>query len=133
MRFVEEPTSLAVTDGSSEAAGCAHICSSEPGWRGERPECQRMRAGLMSRMLDAVLPEGSAVRDFVEVGGLLASGVSIALVCSSIGGVVMDTLGFLATLVLFFVAGFFFLTSKARPTPSAPGMLRVCCAACGVA
>ena len=51
-----------------------------------------MRAGLMSRMLDAVLPEGSAVRDFVEVGGLLASGVSIALVCSSIGGVVMDTL-----------------------------------------
>lgn len=79
-----------------------------------------MRAGLMSRMLDAVLPEGSAVRDFVEVGGLLASGVSIALVCSSIGGVVMDTLGFLATLVLFFVAGFFFLTSKARPTPSAP-------------
>ncbi len=85
----------------------------------------------MARMLDAVLPEGSAVRDFVEVGGLLASGVSIALVCSSIGGVVMDTFGFLATLVLFFAAGFFFLTSKARPTPSAPA--RDVCVLCGAA
>lgn len=91
-----------------------------------------------ARMLDAVLPEGSAVRDFVEVGALLACGVSIALVCSSIGGVIMDTLGFLATLVLFFAAGFFFLTSKALPTPSAPARdayVLDCSAAhpCGVA
>lgn len=63
-------------------------------------------------LLNRLLPEGSAVRDFVEVGSMLASGVSIGLLCSSIGGVIMDTLGFLATLVLFFAAGFYFLTRK---------------------
>jgi|NorSeaMetagenome_1021524.scaffolds.fasta_scaffold470238_1 hypothetical protein len=78
----------------------------------------------MGSLIDSVLPEGSAVRDFVEVGSLLAAGVSIALVCSSIGGVVMDTLGFLATLVLFFAAGFFFLTRKAHAPLCPPGCLR---------
>ena len=38
--------------------------------------------------------------------------MSIGLLCSSVGGLVMDALGFIATLVLFFVAGFYFLTRK---------------------
>eukprot|EP00277_Geminigera_cryophila_P016118 CAMPEP_0179438488 /NCGR_PEP_ID=MMETSP0799-20121207/22218_1 /TAXON_ID=46947 /ORGANISM="Geminigera cryophila, Strain CCMP2564" /LENGTH=520 /DNA_ID=CAMNT_0021220149 /DNA_START=153 /DNA_END=1715 /DNA_ORIENTATION=+ len=63
-------------------------------------------------VLNTLLPDGSAVRDFVEVGSMLATGVTIGLLCSSIGGVFMDTLGFVATLVLFFGAGFYFLTRK---------------------
>ena len=70
---------------------------------------------MLLRSLNILLPEGSAARDFIEVGSMLASGVSIGLLCSSIGGVVMDTLGFIATLVLFFAAGFYFLTRKVQP------------------
>jgi len=73
---------------------------------------------MLLRSLNILLPEGSAARDFIEVGSMLASGVSIGLLCSSIGGVVMDTLGFIATLVLFFAAGFYFLTRKVQQQKS---------------
>ena len=73
---------------------------------------------MLLRSLNILLPEGSAARDFIEVGSMLASGVSIGLLCSSIGGVVMDTLGFMATLVLFFAAGFYFLTRKVQQQKS---------------
>jgi len=75
-------------------------------------------------VLNTLLPDGSAVRDFVEVGSMLATGVTIGLLCSSIGGVFMDTLGFVATLVLFFGAGFYFLTRKARTRPVFPSLDR---------
>jgi len=36
-------------------------------------------------VLNRVLPEGSALRDFVEVGSMLAAGVAIGLLCSRCG------------------------------------------------
>jgi hypothetical protein len=42
---------------------------------------------------------------------MLTSGVSIGLLWSSIGDVVMYTLGLITNLVLFFAAGFYFLTT----------------------
>ena len=33
-------------------------------------------------VINRVLPEGSALRDFVEVGSMLAAGVAIAFMCS---------------------------------------------------
>ena len=72
-------------------------------------------SAMAAQIINRVIPEGSAVRDFLEVGSMLAAGVSIGLLCSSVGGVVMDAFGFVATLVLFFGAGFYFLTRKVGP------------------
>jgi hypothetical protein len=54
----------------------------------------------------------AAVRDFIEVGGLLGSGVGIGLLCSKVGGTLMDAVGVFGTMVLFFAAGWLFLTRK---------------------
>jgi hypothetical protein len=52
------------------------------------------------------------VRDFLEVGGLLGMGLGIGMLCSRIGGVWTDYVGIAATLVLFFAAGWLFLTRR---------------------
>jgi hypothetical protein len=53
-----------------------------------------------------------SVRDFIEVGGLLGCAVMIGLLCSRIGGQVMDAVGVICNLVIFFAAGWLFLTRK---------------------
>jgi len=82
-------------------------------WLAKLSHTHRPEFRQKMNVLNMLLPDGSAVRDFVEVGSMLATGVTIGLLCSSIGGVFMDTLGFVATLILFFGAGFYFLTRKA--------------------
>lgn len=64
----------------------------------------------LAGLLWAKIP--GSVRDFIEVGGLLGCGVIIGLLCSRVGGTVMDAVGVCGTLVLFFAAGWLFLTRK---------------------
>uniref|UniRef100_A0A7S0HWW1 Abscisic acid G-protein coupled receptor-like domain-containing protein n=1 Tax=Hanusia phi TaxID=3032 RepID=A0A7S0HWW1_9CRYP len=54
----------------------------------------------------------SAVRDFLEVGSLLGMGVGIGLLCSRVRGAVMDFIGIGSTWMLFFAAGWLFLSRK---------------------
>lgn len=68
----------------------------------------------------------SAVRDFIEVGGLLGSGVVIGLLASRIGDVVMDVIGVCSTLVLFFAAGWLFLSRKMLKDIEAKALLVPC-------
>mmetsp|Transcript_8591 Transcript_8591/g.20289 ORF Transcript_8591/g.20289 Transcript_8591/m.20289 type:complete len:496 (+) Transcript_8591:136-1623(+) len=54
----------------------------------------------------------SALKEITEVGGLLGLGLGIGILCSGIGGWFMDAVGIIATLVLFFAAGWIFLSRK---------------------
>lgn len=58
------------------------------GWADSRLQGGKISRGfffLMAEILNRVLPEGSALRDFVEVGSMLAAGVAIGLLCSRCG------------------------------------------------
>lgn len=55
-----------------------------------------------------------ALLEWLEVGSLLGMGVMIGIVSSGIGGAFFDALGVAGTLLIFFAAGWLFLTRKVR-------------------
>ena len=55
-----------------------------------------------------------ALLEWLEVGSLLGMGVMIGIVSSGIGGAFFDALGVAGTLLIFFAAGWLFLTRKVQ-------------------
>jgi len=58
-----------------------------------------------------------ALREWLEVGSLLGMGILTGMVFSRIGGNFMDALGVAGTLMIFFAAGWLFLTRKVSGPP----------------